>query len=52
VYYLKLIAPPDDRVLKYLRILEREVKAVGGLIAPFTGTDAPAPPADRSGMAG
>ncbi len=50
VYYLKLVAPPDDRVRTYLDILEREVRAVSGLIGPFTGTVAKAPPADRLEM--
>jgi hypothetical protein len=37
VYYLKLVAPPDDRVRKYLTILEREVRTAKRLVDPPAG---------------
>jgi hypothetical protein len=37
VYYLKLVAPADPAVQKYLGILERELRAIGRIIDPAVG---------------
>jgi hypothetical protein len=41
VYYLKLVAPPDPAVQKYLGILERELRAISRIIDPDVGLRPP-----------